>query len=451
MISTFYSLFSTHFSSTPFIPEVLTPSINFNMDPFCEGCVPYNNSDICPLSGRVTVSSEMVTSESLHSFLHHEQPEMSVNLNDIQHLAESVLVGNYPAMLLEKPELPNTALGALVGGILNMDEVAQLLLWHQEKKDYPLNNFQIIPLFDANDKLANAAQELWNTLTPQQLKILHTALKTLPASQQVIRTMNSNKLHFLEPIDLPSQALRIFVHIKTGHQAISWKPRLGNFLKEDIVKEEIKSKNRLRYIPFPGVPAKLTMNGVPYKHSEFSAHDLYHLELMNGFTPAFIDSLREIMLVVRETTKNIISDEIWEIGDFAFTDDLYMDAPQIAFNKFIEEISNLFSESDLFHWIIILHMRTHNERWKSKYDISADQISHSTYQKKIDLADDAKKYLLNRPILEKVYLLQELEKSGMKASDFFPKKLLEPIPLLVVRRVNGIGEKGTLELKVIAD
>lgn len=365
---------TNYFCTNYFLPSE-TPSINFNMDPYCEGCVPQNfssNANSCPLSGRITINAEMVSDPAVRTFLNGQSPQISVNLDAIQRLVNNVIRGNYPKELLYDSELPYITLGAYVGGKLSVEEASFLLISHQETKDFPDRIIRIesifkktLPTCKSEFKSEEQLSLMLKDLTSDQKDVLRDELLKLPISQQVIRILYPAGI-FINAGEFSLEAHRVLTEVRTGHPAFDQKPQLGDFSKEQIVRTEIEKGKRLRYTPMAGVEASTTVMGLKVSHSSFSAHDRLHMDILNRYSPKLVNALREIMAVLINKTKRV-SNGIWRIGDFDYTQEAYSPNLNTALagvlKRYLTDDEQLIASS---------HILANQDRWKKDYEISAE-------------------------------------------------------------------------------
>lgn len=356
--------------TTAIINHSLPPNtnpINFKIDPYCGGCVPQNstNPNTCPLSGRVTINAEMISDPAIRTYLNGQTPQMSVNLDAIQRLADNVLTENYP--ILSDQELPYLALGAYVAGKLTVETTSDLLIGHQETRDSPAaSRIEIVPIFKKMLPIFRSEEQLSEILSKlnfYQKNILRFKLLKLPISQQVMRIGNGRG-------ELSMAAHRVFIEVLSGHPAFDQKPQLGDFSKLQIIETEIAEGKRLRYVPMPGVEATTILEGKKVSHSEFSLHDRRdHVDgaLNIEYSPMLVNALREILSVLLQKLGKV-TPMIWELGDFDF----------IVFSKDNNAILARKIADNVKHreeaCIIITHMLDNQIRWREEYQISADQV-----------------------------------------------------------------------------
>lgn len=307
----------------------------------------------------------------MRTFLNGKSPKMSVNLDAIQNLVDNVLVANYPFEVLSDPELPYLTLGAYIGGKLSVWEASNLLIWHQEIKDFPNSNLKIVSIFEKMLPLFNSEEQLaliLRNLNFDQKKILRVGLFKLPVSQQVMRIMDLPEgSFFTRRGEFSLMAHRVLSEIRNGHPIFDQKPQLGDFSKKQIIKTEIEEGMRLRHIPMPGIDAKTTVGGKKLSHTEFSAHDRDHMDVLNRYSPMLVNALRESMSVLIKTART--SESIWKIGDFSFSGKANARNPNMALAGVLQEAC-----SDSETQSIISHIRLNHERWQKDYQIFVDQV-----------------------------------------------------------------------------
>lgn len=480
------------------------------MEPYLEGgCCPSNPFDsfteeypMCSLSGRIKVLSCTIGSEAFHNFVGNNEPEMSIDQEQIDELARNINKANYPSKIIFNKEMPQRALAAFAQGKISIWDISNVLLWHQFAKDYPDCGLTILPLFDDEGNWTNEAyNELlfsklsnyvpddhpFNSFFYGKLELLRTLIRQLPPSQQVWRksrlTWSDFEGKLIRNVEFSFEAWRVFLYVQSNRH-FTLEPRLGNFTKNDIVNAEIDKRSRPCNIPFPGITTVNTLNKNIVSPSVFSGHDQLHGLLMHIYSPELVDALREILLEFRKTIGELISSEIWGIGDFAFINlrkqsNLEKD-PTLEFDKAISAVlssSGYFDDPKnlIFDWYIVLHMRAHHERWLTQYGISIEKI-HGGHRREIlgQVHHSSKLYFINQLVklaepflndystIEKIYLLKKLKEYGSKLKkatyetfflpelsvkevrDFFQTPLILPI-----LKIEVIDDK--LQLKEIVN